>query len=311
MSGVPLSALAAADAVINELIWKYCSGIGPTLLIYDYFLTLGSDVEYVWNRPWSIVKFLYVVSRYSPIVDAALVPLYRSFILNPSPEACYRWMSAECYVAVVGMGVSESIFFIRTWAVWERRRSIGITLFLVALMLGAGFYGTVEYAQSVKFVTGVEIGGCILYSTSNSQIISWSLLLFTDFILLALVVAKMWHDYRNMAEMLGLAKTVLMCSISYFVVLLCLSIVNLVAAGQNRPGNAETLVMVNMPTRALHSILASRMFLHIREVGSRTIIDGEESITLRTMKMIVFAPATARQEADDFDMAPLTFRENV
>ncbi|KIJ65664.1 hypothetical protein HYDPIDRAFT_110806 [Hydnomerulius pinastri MD-312] len=48
------------------------------------------------------------------------------------------------------------------------------------------------------------------------------------------------------------------------------------------------------------------MFLHIREVGSQTIIDGEEAVTLRTMKTIAFAPAVARQEMDEFDMAPLS-----
>ncbi|KAF9240724.1 hypothetical protein BU15DRAFT_73947 [Melanogaster broomeanus] len=91
-----------------------------------------------------------------------------------------------------------------------------------------------------------------------------------------------------------------------YAAVLGLSVANLVMAGQVPPGHAESLMMVNIPTRCLHSIFASRMFLHIREAGSNSIIVGEEAITLQTLKTIAFAPAAARQGPDEFDMTTLS-----
>lgn len=38
------------------------------LLIFDIFLTLQAEILYIWRRPWSLFKTLYVISRYVPIV---------------------------------------------------------------------------------------------------------------------------------------------------------------------------------------------------------------------------------------------------
>ncbi|KAF9240723.1 hypothetical protein BU15DRAFT_61382 [Melanogaster broomeanus] len=312
---VPLSSPAAADAVVNQLVWK----------IYDYFLTASAEVNHIWNRSPAIVTFLYYVSRYTPFLDTAVVVIYRgyfcsierlhrsdgflgTFVSNPSLEVCYAWMSAECYAAVLGMGASECnrVFVQDVGSLGTKTVNRNITLPDIFNVRG----GDVWYSAiceiinlvSIQVLTGIDVGGCILYSTSKAQLISWGCLLFADFSLLALMVIKMWHDYRHIPQMPGIARIILGYG---------LSVANLVVAGQDTPGRAETLMMVNIPTRCLHSIFASRMFLHIREAGSNSIIAGEEAITLQTLKTIVFAPAAARQGPDEFDMTTLPPTQDV
>ncbi|KAF9267720.1 hypothetical protein L218DRAFT_995301 [Marasmius fiardii PR-910] len=46
---------------------------GLVVLIYDYFLTLGSEVSYVWTRgPWNFGKALFFLVRYPVFVSASL-----------------------------------------------------------------------------------------------------------------------------------------------------------------------------------------------------------------------------------------------
>lgn len=38
--------------------------MGFTILIYDLLLTLGDEVQYIWRRPVTNVKVLYLILRY-------------------------------------------------------------------------------------------------------------------------------------------------------------------------------------------------------------------------------------------------------
>lgn len=38
--------------------------MGFTILIYDLLLTLGDEVQYIWRRPVTNIKVLYLILRY-------------------------------------------------------------------------------------------------------------------------------------------------------------------------------------------------------------------------------------------------------
>lgn len=43
------------------------------LLIFDIFLTFKAELVYVWRRPWSLFKTLYLICRYSPLVMPCMI----------------------------------------------------------------------------------------------------------------------------------------------------------------------------------------------------------------------------------------------
>lgn len=45
--------------------------VGATMLLYDYFLTLGMEVDLVWSSHWSPMNVVFIAQRYLPFVDAA------------------------------------------------------------------------------------------------------------------------------------------------------------------------------------------------------------------------------------------------
>jgi len=46
----------------------YTAGVALTILVYDYMLTFGDEVRYIWRRPISNIKVLYLVLRYSVLL---------------------------------------------------------------------------------------------------------------------------------------------------------------------------------------------------------------------------------------------------
>jgi len=46
------------------------------MLIWDYVLTFGMEVDLVWKSKWNVVKGLYLFQRYLPFIDTAWLLLY-------------------------------------------------------------------------------------------------------------------------------------------------------------------------------------------------------------------------------------------
>jgi hypothetical protein len=50
----------------------YTTAVALAILVYDYLLTFSDEVRYIWRRPISNIKVLYVIMRYS-VLAAELV----------------------------------------------------------------------------------------------------------------------------------------------------------------------------------------------------------------------------------------------
>lgn len=49
---------------------KYISAAALAILVYDYFVTLHSEVQWAWGRKWGVVRITFIVSRYVPFAGA-------------------------------------------------------------------------------------------------------------------------------------------------------------------------------------------------------------------------------------------------
>ncbi|KAF5327508.1 hypothetical protein D9619_004984 [Psilocybe cf. subviscida] len=87
--------------------------------VYDTLLTLDQEIQAIWQSKWNYARALYVLTRYSSFVEAGLL------------------------IAL--------IMTIRTWAVWEKKRTTKYILVLtyIALILSG-------VAVSGKFVRKLE-----------------------------------------------------------------------------------------------------------------------------------------------------------
>ncbi|KAH8102197.1 hypothetical protein BXZ70DRAFT_59617 [Cristinia sonorae] len=165
----------ATSSIVAELfesrIRTYLRFASSAVFIYDYLLTLGREIRYIWPAEWSIVKVLYILTRYLAFADVALALYYH---LKPrlSVTDCKRLTMSSSWLLVLGIAVAEVILILRTWAVWNRGRFIGTFLIgffvlslIAACVLEGLFLGSLTFAPSPSDV----VPGCILTGGNSAR----------------------------------------------------------------------------------------------------------------------------------------------
>ncbi|KAH7911377.1 hypothetical protein BJ138DRAFT_928553 [Hygrophoropsis aurantiaca] len=217
-------------AVFALRLNTYTTLVGTTILVYDYLLTYERERKYIWPAPWSIIKCLYLATRYLPFFDT-LVVLIRMVTPGLSLNTCYVLAVMNCYLYAVGMGMSELILMIRTWAVWERNRKVGIGLAVYFVLLTTPtWWITAQFANSFIFgAPPTPSSGCMLIHNSALNAVDWVLLVMIELGVLILMIVKSARDYKQRRSPgLTLSKVILRDGIAYYINLFALSAVNII-----------------------------------------------------------------------------------
>ncbi|KAK7460576.1 hypothetical protein VKT23_009297 [Stygiomarasmius scandens] len=92
---------------------------------------------------------------------------------------------------------------LRTYALWERRRSILIFFCVLALaLLPPGFYFTLKEAQSLRYgPTPLNERGCNMTDADNIIFITFALLALCEFISAGVIAVKGYQHIRRTRRM--------------------------------------------------------------------------------------------------------------
>ncbi|KAL4066098.1 hypothetical protein J3A83DRAFT_4375385 [Scleroderma citrinum] len=114
MSSTPVKFLRDVQLQRSAMI------VGYTLLVYDYFLTIGDEIEYIWNSPWTRVKAVYLLNRYVVIFGQTVICIQDSGIF---PDAISQ-RACEVYTVFLGVHIVLSmetvhlLVILRAWVIW-------------------------------------------------------------------------------------------------------------------------------------------------------------------------------------------------
>ncbi|KAH7925258.1 hypothetical protein BV22DRAFT_1119664 [Leucogyrophana mollusca] len=284
---------ASPAAIVQELITagydmqlvRYLGGVSAAILIHDYLLTFDHEVTYIWRGPWSLVKIIYLFSRYMPFIDTPLVIVFRDFLSGLSNDTCHTMLGLISWLYVAGMTLTELILVIRTWAVWGRNKWIALVLFIHSITsFVVVSYSTYQYVKSLKFTVMPEFHGCFGIAASSILMVNWALFMVMESIYLSLMLINVYIVYKRDQNITELYKVLLHDGVAYFAILFVLSALNLIIVTTQ----TELSSLLATPVRVIHSVLAARMVLHIREMGSRTT--HGDAFTMATMRSMNFAP---------------------
>jgi len=269
----------------NMQLVRYMGAVSAAILIYDYLLTFRRELKYIWHSPWTLVKVIYICSRYMPFVDTPLAIVFRDFLVGLSDHTCRTMLGLVSWLYVVGMTLTELILVIRTWAVWGRNRWIALTLFVhsVASFVAVS-YSTSQYVKSLQFAVMPQFHGCFGIAASNILLVNWALFMVMESIYLSLMLANIYTVYKQHHSITDLYRVLLHDGVTYFAILFILSALNLIIVTTR----TDLSSLLATPVRVIHSVLAARMLLHIRELGSRT--SQADAFTQITMRSMDFAP---------------------
>ncbi|KAH9479739.1 hypothetical protein JR316_0008334 [Psilocybe cubensis] len=269
--------------------YQYTQVSAIAMLAYEWALTIDMEINLVWKKPWNLLKAIYLFQRYIVVLDCILA-LYRHVGSEMTDTKCNRLKPAVMSAMVLGTLTSEAILTIRVWAIWDRHQQLGAFLCLVAVAVWAPgivtlylFFADLRYAPAPIYE---GFRGCFPMKTSRYIIWWWAALCIWDFgeqqicycmdhmalanrpfniptVCLALVLKPAVHFFRsNMRSRLPLSLVVYRDGILFYIFLFLCSLLNVVSYAAFP---LALRIMGTSLTRCLHSMLASRALLQMRQ----------------------------------------------
>ncbi|KAJ7115328.1 hypothetical protein C8R44DRAFT_880636 [Mycena epipterygia] len=252
---------------------KYVNVASMAILVFDYCLTFNLEVSLIWPSRMSLAKVLFFCARYTPFFD---VPVGLYYILRPNValKDCYNLNLTSTVMSVFGIAIGEAILILRTYALSGRDRKILVvfgTIYAVGALSTVVMVGI--FLRSMTFGPPIlaAIPGC--NQTGGNFIligICFIIVLVNETALMSYTLWLGVKKYRHSRNLF--IATLYRDGIMYFIFLCFGSATNfaiLVA------GAGELQELLNTFLRVMHSVLSSRVLLHVRDVERKRM---EESL---------------------------------
>ncbi|KIJ62458.1 hypothetical protein HYDPIDRAFT_30420 [Hydnomerulius pinastri MD-312] len=283
---------------VNRLL-SYSAVVGAVILVYDLLLAVDLELKIIWTTRWSSLKFLYLLARYGPFLDTAVV-LSRTMITGMSPST---WMYA------VGVGTSEGAIRSNIMSVQNIDASTSshsdVAIFVLSFI--PSYWATFRYSRGVLFALSPvpDMMICMVMRSSSLLIICWSILVARELALLALLLIKLYRIHKR-SRTTSYRKLILHngtpaptstniwiyghpAGTLYFISLLILSTINLIFVA-SQPLSMNFLFAP--PLRVVHSVIVARMMLHVPNFCDPAAVaeGGATSRDLASIHSLVFSP---------------------
>jgi len=126
-----LEALRLSDVITLVII---------TTVIYDYILTLSSEIEYIWNKPWTIMSTLFLVIRYLGLCGFVVASLMGTSLLPGPEKLCGAFNVISLWSIFIFVCAADIVMILRIWAMYNRSKiilGILLTTYLGEVVLSA------------------------------------------------------------------------------------------------------------------------------------------------------------------------------
>ncbi|CAA7257467.1 unnamed protein product [Cyclocybe aegerita] len=200
-----------------------------TIFVWDYLMTIGMEIEYIWPGKWTIMKVVYLLQQYLPFIDTVPKSLIiEIFTTNLSPSTCHLLTNTSRLLMYIGLALSEMILTFQAWAVWNRNWVL--TILLPILFVGCWaphLVFLIEILKSLEYTTPLipQFIGCFAIRGSSNTVISWILLMVWDTVIFVLMVIPAIKTCMGHS---ALYTTVYAEGIVYYFYLFAMSVINII-----------------------------------------------------------------------------------
>ncbi|KAI0349780.1 hypothetical protein OH77DRAFT_1525419 [Trametes cingulata] len=263
---------------------KLAGLFSSTILVVEIISTLEDELMLIWPSRWSVMKFIYLANRYSPLIDTTLgltVMLYTT-----DPKSCKIQFEILTYCYACGSFFSEA----RTLALHEFNRYVVVLLGAVSLgLVIPGVFVCHSLLSSLHYPDSavLKIIGCVPSIDDRPGWVLYMCVLISETVVVSLTLYKMWSCSREPQHRSLLVHTMYRDGSLYYVVLLALSITNLCFM-LLAPKAASSVIQ--MPLRVIHSTFCTRVLLNLRKVAAKLSDISLDEFTRRSH--IAFEPVT-------------------
>lgn len=269
---------------------KYLDVATLALLTLEYVQTMPMEIRLVWPARLSYVKVLYFLNRHVVFVSVVAPRLVNSTRCNT------MYILSNCG-RVATVLISEALLFARVWALSGNEGTLGTCLFIFWLCTGTAAFALITiFAIMTVFILSPFpwIVTCIAVHTDPKYSVPGLVLILVEQIVI-MIISLFLGIRKHARSGSHLGKTLFRDGLMYFVALTILALLN-VAVQQTVQTNLR--YALNTFHFALHSILCTRMVLHLRQESRarmgfttyfeagimRTTADDSVPISLRPMR---------------------------
>ncbi|KIJ50415.1 hypothetical protein M422DRAFT_777127 [Sphaerobolus stellatus SS14] len=241
-------------AVDNAQTTSRCIVAASTILVFDYFLTLLSEVKYLWPANRGLGNFLYVILRISGLIDVTLFCLVFLNTSNSiSPQTCTVLTKVAICSNMLGLFVSECTLSMRVWATWNYNRWVG--LILIIALVGGVVPAYTLLAPTVTTILCLHYLASLVVGEASMNII------------LAVSGIKGWETFKYRPS--RFIRTLYRDSLLYYIGALGASVVNILTF------TFKPAISLFLLQHVLHCVFIGRMILNLRKTAYKEKSLGE------------------------------------
>ncbi|KAJ7353366.1 hypothetical protein DFH08DRAFT_856639 [Mycena albidolilacea] len=248
-----------ADCLTTEILGPGLSFASATLFLFDYCLTFFDELRFIWVQRHSTSTILFWVARYAAMASTIVT-------LCQTPTTSLPLANLDTGLRSIAIVAAEAILAVRTWAIWERKKSILIFLCLVsAAALGGNM---IMIVRGINNTHKSLDGNCtvIVNTRSRAYLIPYVVVIAYETMTMSLSAARIlkWRSQITPSTQTPLLDTLWNDGLMYFTWMIALGIVNIIIILHGgvhvRTGGAQLQT-------SLHSILSTRIILHLAKLG--------------------------------------------
>ncbi|KAG1774450.1 hypothetical protein EV702DRAFT_524302, partial [Suillus placidus] len=289
-------------ALINwNIVFSYWTVAAGAVLVYDWVLTLGQEIELIWRQRWSLMTVLYLVIRYigPPYSVVYILQYMPSVSLTDAVSNIINYATNGTNLVVAAMlGV---IMIARLHAMYQNSRNM--LIFLVIIFLAVNIACGVIAAIGLKDIVAEEaiLSGTYMcnygYSWGDQLLVSMIWMVNTVWEVLALclsvwIAVKHFRDLRRLGQSTGSTigdcfRVLIKSHVLYFASFVCVQLGYLSPELSNSNSMATTVLYGTFQffLGVQMFVLGPRLILSIREYHAK-LVAGSDAET--SMNSIVF-----------------------
>ncbi|KAG2137551.1 hypothetical protein DEU56DRAFT_804426 [Suillus clintonianus] len=239
---------------------KYTNVAASAILIYDYFVTLHSEVQWTWGRKWGIIRTAFTVSRYVPFAGALMTSY--SAVKTWGTQDCAPFNDAVNGIHFLGIIASEVLLIVRIYVFSGSKKAYLIILLSFGLVILAAC--VILSAAPINLdIPGVALP-CVFEGAHSSALV-YGLLSFFEIVLMSIMAFLRYQHYLGSHS--TLMKSIYRDGLLYMFCITMISTVNVIVIVVLPLSYSETL---NVPQIVAHSVLASRILFNLQASGDQS-----------------------------------------
>ncbi|KAN0081362.1 hypothetical protein V8E55_008986 [Tylopilus felleus] len=258
----------------------YASVVMITAVVYDYFLTLSREIEYIWCRPWTWVSALFVMVRYLGLCWAILTALPGStFVPGPVKVSTALYVSSTC-VFPIFIAAANLIMILRVYAIWNQSGRILFFLLsiyvpgVISSFVFVGLYSNPNTYLSITVLRLAAHFSICSVTFNNTPMLLFMYMEIPRFVLgVAILVLTVIRAWRQLVEMYKATKQwrlnqciqqLVRDGIIYF---LMNALYNVSTGFNNEPSiNSTAMLVLDTACITAIAVMMPRFIINVREL---------------------------------------------